>query len=79
VVEQPPDAGGPAVARCGVQRQPFPFGVGFVDGCSGGDELVDDLQPLVVGGKTSARIRLCRVNRASGQPMTSPAARAGIR
>jgi hypothetical protein len=49
--EQPPDVGGPAVARRGVQRQPSPLCVGLVERGSGFDELVDGLQPLVVSGE----------------------------
>src|SRR6266571_5433317 len=49
VGEQPPDAGWPAVARRGVQGQAPPFGIGFVDRGSCLNELIDDLQPLVVG------------------------------
>ena len=49
VGEQPPDACRPAVARCRVQGQPPPFGIGFVDGGSGLNELIDHVQPLVVG------------------------------
>lgn len=51
VGEQSPDAGGPAVARRGVQGQPLPLGVGLVDRGSGVDELVDDVRPLVIGGE----------------------------
>jgi hypothetical protein len=46
--EQQPDACGPAVSRGGVQSQPPPFGIGFVDWRPRLDELVDHVQPLVV-------------------------------
>ena len=51
VGEQPPDAGGPAVACRGVQGQPLPLGVSLVDRRSSLDELVDDVQPLVVSSE----------------------------
>jgi hypothetical protein len=49
VGEQWPDACCPAVARCGVQGQPPPFGIGFVDWGSGLNEPVDHGQPMVIG------------------------------
>jgi hypothetical protein len=51
VAEQPADAGQPAVARRYMQRRPPPLGIGLVDRRTGRDQLVDDLQPLVVGGE----------------------------
>jgi hypothetical protein len=76
VGEQPPDAGGLAVAGRGVQGEPSPLGVGLVDRGAGRNELVDDLQRRCWAANTSARSLLCRVYRPSGQPVTSPAAAA---
>jgi hypothetical protein len=50
VVEQPADAGGPAVVHRDAQRLASPRLVDSVDRGAGGDELVDDRQALVVGG-----------------------------